>query len=72
MPQLAEVLAVWTERTPRATATDAELAEWFALKAELLAVITCNPDHPEFDQARHFARKAEQSANHLRSKENES
>lgn len=54
---------------PDVEAPISELAEWFDLKSELLQPITTDPDHPEFDQAREFARVAAQSAQSLRDKE---
>ncbi|SDM63185.1 hypothetical protein SAMN04488074_12484 [Lentzea albidocapillata subsp. violacea] len=68
-PRLAEILAVWTEKTPDVSAADDVVAAWFELKTELLRPITEDPDHPEHDQARHFAAKAAQTAISLRSKE---
>ena len=70
-PQLTEILAVWTEKTPDPMAPARELASWFELKAELLRPITEDPTHPERDEAHEFARKAMLSANSLRDKEND-
>ena len=67
-PRLAEILAVWTAMAPHSFTPDEVVAAWFALKVDLLAPITADPDHPEYDQARHFAAKAVQSANALWSK----
>ncbi|GAA3638169.1 hypothetical protein GCM10022267_25830 [Lentzea roselyniae] len=70
-PSLPEVLADWAERTPSAGAPVPELIAWFDLKVDLLQPIIHDPNHPDRDQARAFARTAKQNANALRDKENQ-
>lgn len=68
-PSLDEALAVWAGRTPHVDAPLSALAAWFDLKVDLLAPITADPEHPDYDKAREFARVAAQSAKSLRDKE---
>jgi hypothetical protein len=68
---LPEVLADWAQRTPSADAPVSELIAWFDLKVDLLQPIIHDPNHPDREQARTFARTAKQNANALRDKENQ-
>lgn len=68
-PELAVVLTEWVNASPAADAPDDVLADWFDLKARLLAPLVDDTAHSDHRQAQLLTRHARQSAARLRSQD---
>ncbi|WP_329793572.1 hypothetical protein V1227_17075 [Lentzea sp. DG1S-22] len=65
-PRICELLATWQASAPPMNASNAEVADWFALSVRLLTPITGNPAHPQYAEACELARENSHDALALR------
>jgi hypothetical protein len=66
-PTICELLASWQASAPPEHATNAVVADWFALSVKLLSPITCDPTHPQHAEACQLAAENSHDALALRS-----
>ncbi|RDI20332.1 hypothetical protein [Lentzea flaviverrucosa] len=65
-PAICDLLATWQDSAPPMNATNAVVADWFALSVRLLTPITSNPAHPQHAEACALAQENSHDALALR------
>ncbi len=63
---ICELLACWQASAPPEHASNAVVADWFALSVKLLSPITSNPAHPQHAEACELAAENSHDALALR------